>query len=59
VDNLPGKDFITGFLKRHRELSIRTANLIKRSRAGLSSKIVNSFFDNYEKSAAGIEPCNI
>ncbi len=21
--------------------------------------MVNSFFDNYEKSAAGIEPCNI
>ena len=59
MNNLPGKDFTALFLKRHRELSIRTANLIKRSRAGLSHEIINSFFDNYEKSAAGIEPCNI
>jgi len=59
VNNLPGKDFTAGFLKRHRELSIRTANLIKRSRAGLSQKIINSFFGKYEKSAASIEPCNI
>jgi len=25
----------------------------------LSAEVVNSFFDNFEKSAAGIEPCNI
>jgi hypothetical protein len=59
ADNLPGKDFIKGFLKRHRQLTIRTANLIKRSRAMLSADIVNDFFDRYEHSAAGVHPDNV
>jgi hypothetical protein len=59
ADNLPGKDFIKGFLKRHRQLTIRTANLIKRSRAMLSADIVNNFFDHYERSAAGVDPDNV
>lgn len=59
VDNLPGVDFIRGFMKRHPELSVRTANLLKRSKAALSPEIVNSFFDLYTESAAGIVPANI
>jgi hypothetical protein len=29
-DNFPGKDFVNGFLARHKELTVRTASLIKR-----------------------------
>ena len=59
VNNLPGKDFVYGFLRRHPDLTVRTANLIKRSRAALSHDDVHAFFDNFERSAAGIPPENI
>jgi len=59
VNNLPGKDFVHGFLRRHPDLTVRKANLIKRSRAALSHAEVNAFFDNFEKTAAGIPPENI
>ena len=45
VDNKPGPDFVKGYLKRHPRLAVRTANLIKRSRAELSKKIVDDFFE--------------
>jgi hypothetical protein len=58
-NNMPGKDFVSLFLKRHPELTIRTANLIKRSRAMLSAEIINDFFDRYEVSAGGIPAANV
>jgi hypothetical protein len=58
-NNLPGMDFVRSFFGRHKELSVRRGNLIKRSRAALSHADVNEFFDNYEKTAAGIPPENI
>jgi hypothetical protein len=59
IDNLPGPDFIKGFMKRHPRLTVRTANMIKRSRAALSVDEVKAFFERYEKTAAGIPPENI
>jgi hypothetical protein len=59
ADNLPGKDFAAGFLRRHKELTVRTANLIKRSRAMLSADIVNDFFDKYEVSAVDVPDDNV
>ncbi len=56
---MPGPDFVRGFIKRHKQLTIRTANLIKRGRAALSHEIVNAFFDLYEHSAFGIDPNNV
>ena len=53
---MPGPDFVKGFLKRHHQLSVRTANLIKRSRGELSIPIVEEFFNNFEISAAGVAP---
>jgi len=44
VDNMPGPDFVTGFLNRHQELTVRAANPIKRARAALSCEKVESFF---------------
>jgi hypothetical protein len=43
TDNLPGRDFVRGFLKRHPRLSVRKVNLIKRGRAVVSQGVVNKF----------------
>jgi hypothetical protein len=58
-NNLPGPDFVRSFLARHKELTVRTANMIKRSRAALSRDEANTFFDNFERTAAGIPAENI
>ena len=44
-NNFPGPDFVEGFMRRHPELTVRKANLIKRSRAAVSHEDVNSFFE--------------
>jgi len=49
VNNLPCPDFIKGFLRRHKNLTVRQVNLTKRSRAAVSHEIVNAFFDNFYK----------
>jgi hypothetical protein len=59
LDNKPGPDFVKGFLKRHARLGVRTANLVKRSRAAVSVKDVEDFFDRFEKTAAGIPASNV
>ena len=56
VDNHPGRQFVIGFLKRHRKLTVRTVGLIKRSRAAVSQDDVNEFFDNFEKVLEGVPP---
>jgi transposase-like protein len=58
-DNFPGKDFVTGFLARHKELTVRTASQIKRSRAAVSREDVRSFFARFVKSAQGVLPENM
>jgi hypothetical protein len=58
-DNLPGPDFMIGFMNRHPQLSVRTANLIKRGRAALSQQEVKDFFDRVEKELEGVPPENI
>ena len=45
ANNMPGPDFVEGFMKRHPELTVRKANLIKRSRAAVSHEDVKSFFE--------------
>lgn len=46
-----------GFLGSHRQiLSSRWCENIKRSRAGVNSDSINSYFDELEKSLDGIEP---
>ena len=59
IHSLPGWDFVLGFLERHKELSERTASLIKRARAQLSREIVEDFFTLYSQTADGIPPENI
>ena len=48
MDNLPGREFYHGFMKRHPELTERRANAIKRSRAAISEGVINEFFDHFE-----------
>ena len=48
-----------GFLKRHPELTVRVASLIKRGRARVSHDDVNEFFRRFEKLMEGILPDNI
>jgi hypothetical protein len=58
-DNLPTKRFVDCFLARHPQFLLRTTNAIKRSRAALSRNEVNTFFDNFQKSAEGLRPENM
>ena len=46
-------------MKSHRELTIRSASLLRRSKAAVSPQIVNEFFNRFEKVAAGVPPENI
>jgi hypothetical protein len=59
VDNLPGPDFVKGFMKRHPRLTIRTTSMIKRARAAVSSKVVEDFFKRFAKTAEGVPPTHI
>jgi hypothetical protein len=47
---------MTRFLARHPQLSVRKANPIKRSRAAVSHDEVNAFFEQFMKSAEGVQP---
>ena len=47
-NNLPGDDWVNGFVKRNK-LSKRAASNIKRSRAAVNEELTNSFFDDLEK----------
>jgi hypothetical protein len=59
VNNQPGPDFIKGFLRWHKNLTVRQVNLIKRGRVAFSHEIVNAFFDNFYKVTAGVPLENI
>ena len=57
VNNTPGYEWMTSFLKRHRtELSMRIANNIKRSRANVDVQMLTKYHDNVSRTLAGIPP---
>ena len=58
-DNMPGKDWMMGFLNRHPEISKRRANLLKRSRASVGPEEVKSFFQHFSVVADGVPPENM
>lgn len=58
-DNLPTHRWVARFLDRHKDLTIRKTNAIKRSRAALSREDVDAFFDNFMASVEGVPPQNI
>ena len=59
-DNIPGVDWIKAFMERNK-MSGRMASNIKRARSAVDETVVNSFFDELEKSLEGlqIEPSNL
>lgn len=57
-DNLPGIDWLRGFMKRN-DMTLRKANNVKASRANVSADSLNSYFENLEKELEGIPPSNI
>ena len=59
VGNLPGPDFVSSFMQCHPVLSIRRANLIKRSRAGVTHEIVTEFFQHFAITAEGVPAENM
>jgi hypothetical protein len=58
-ENLPTRKFVVTFLNRHKELTLRKANPIKRSRAMVSRENVAEFFENFKKTAEGVPPENL
>ena len=58
-NNLPGKDWLYGFLRRHPVLSSRLATNIKIVRAAVSEDVIRAYVGNLSKTIAGIPPTNI
>ena len=59
-DNRPGKDWISGFLRRHKkEIVVKRAQNIRRSRAAVSPADIREYFSNLEKEVQGVPPTHI
>jgi hypothetical protein len=58
-ENLPTHRWLDRFLSRHKGLTLRKSNAIKRTRAALSREEVNEFFVHFLKSMEGVEPGNL
>lgn len=59
-DNMPGVDFVTSFIHRHSEvLSNRMCQNIKRSRAAVSTDIINDYFNELSVSLKDVDPSMI
>ncbi|KAJ8927221.1 hypothetical protein NQ314_020343 [Rhamnusium bicolor] len=59
-DNMPGKDFSYGFMKRHKsKRAVRLGQNIKRARAGVSPVAINEYFDNLEGTVRNISASHI
>ena len=59
-DNMPGEDWASGFMLRHKErIKVRMCQNISKKRAGISSETVSDYFDELEKTLAGVPPENI
>ena len=47
INGMAGRDFVSGFLKRHRKLSLRKPEAVSLNRVfGLNETSVNLYFDN-------------
>lgn len=58
-NNVPGHEWVLGFLKRHQELTVRFASNIKRSRAGINSKTLTEYISNLGEVVKDVPPENI
>lgn len=59
-NNLPGRDFVLGFLARHKHvLSNKLCQNLKRSRAMVDETIINEYFDELGTTLNGVKPEHI
>ncbi|KAL0861406.1 hypothetical protein ABMA27_008950 [Loxostege sticticalis] len=59
-DNMPGPDFASRFLKRHKDsISLRLCQNIKKSWARVSSDTIEKYFEELEETLKEIDPNNI
>lgn len=58
-NNLPGKDWAKSFIARHRTLTLRLAQNIKRNRAEVTNETIKKYFEELEQSLEGIPPENV
>lgn len=58
-NNLPGREWIKNFLKRHQELTVRFASNIKRSRAAINKETLTDYFENLKSTLADVPPDRI
>lgn len=58
-NNMPTHSFTYKFVSRHPDLSIRTANPIKRTRAAVTREMVTAFIEHWTKTIEGVPPSSI
>lgn len=58
-NNMPGEDWVNGFLKRNKRLSMRWASNISRARAKVSAEVMQEYFDNLEENVKDVPPSNV
>ncbi|KAG8228038.1 hypothetical protein J437_LFUL007208 [Ladona fulva] len=58
-NNLPGRDWVKLFMKRHPHLSIRFANNIKRARAEIDETVITQYVDNLSDLTKDVPPDRI
>ena len=59
-NNLPGPEFVAGFLKRHKsQISQRYSQNIKKKRAEVSPETIRDYFKELEISLGDINPSNV
>ena len=59
ANNLPGRDWSCRFLKRHKNITRRTCNNIKRARAQVSEATLTEYHENLTNELQNIPPQNI
>lgn len=55
-NNLPGKDWVRLFLKRHQQLTVRFAANIKKVRAGVNERILTEYIRNLSQVVEDVPP---
>lgn len=59
MGNMPGKEWVKSFMKRHAELTKRFVANIKRARAAVDEEMLRKYVDNLSKSLENVPPENI
>ena len=57
-ENMPGNDWLHGFVKRH-NLTKRITDNVKAARAEVNHEVINNYFDNLEEWIKDVPPENI